>query len=148
MISPEMLRRFSCFAPVSEETLKALAMIARETVVPKGTRLFGEGDPATEMSIVVEGEVDIQQTIGAGELRTVDTLVGGDLLGWPALVAPYRVTCIAIACTDTRLIKIEAQRLRELCEQDPQLGYRLTTQICRLLADRLDATRLQLASLR
>ena len=30
MISPEVLRRFNCFAPVPEESLKAVAMIARE----------------------------------------------------------------------------------------------------------------------
>ena len=30
MVSPEMLRRFNCFSPVREESLKALATIARE----------------------------------------------------------------------------------------------------------------------
>jgi CRP/FNR family transcriptional regulator, cyclic AMP receptor protein len=146
MISPEMLRRFSCFSPICEETLKALAMIASESCVPAGTRLFGEGESADALSIIVDGEVDIGYTIGSGELRTVDTLVRGDLLGWSALVPPHKTTGVATASSDTRLVRIEAQPLRDLCEQDPRLGYRLMTQACRLLGDRLDATRLQLVT--
>ncbi len=46
MISPELLRRFACFSPVEERTLKALAMIAREEHVPAGRVLFNDGDPA------------------------------------------------------------------------------------------------------
>ena len=57
---------------------------------------------------------------------------------------PYKMTGVATASSDTRLVQIEAQPLRDLCEQDPRLGYRLMTQVCRLLGDRLDATRLQL----
>jgi len=146
MLSPEMLRRFNCFTPIREESLKALAMIANESCVPAGTRLFQEGDPADMLSLIADGEVDIQYATGSGELRTVDTLVRGDLLGWSALVEPYKMTSVATASTGVRLVIIEARRLRALCEQDPQLGYRLMTQACRLLGDRLDATRLQLAT--
>jgi hypothetical protein len=36
--------------------------------------------------------MDIQYTLGDGELRTVDTLVAGELMMWSALVEPYRST--------------------------------------------------------
>jgi CRP/FNR family transcriptional regulator, cyclic AMP receptor protein len=146
MISPETLRRFQCFSPIKEESLKAVAMIARDECVPAGTRVYNEGDPADRLSIIVDGEVDIQYTLGTGQLRTVDTLIAGDILGWPALIAPYKVTCIATARSQTRLVSVEAKSLRELCERDPLLGYRLATQIARLLADRLEGARAQLAT--
>ncbi len=87
MVSPEMLRRFNCFSPVGEESLKALATIAREECVPAGRQLFGEGDPADTLSLIVEGEVDIRYLLGSGESYVVDTLIAGDILGWSALVA-------------------------------------------------------------
>ncbi len=90
--------------------------------------------------------VDIQYTLVTGERCTVDTLVPGDLLGWSALVEPYRMTAIATAPAGTRLIKIEAKRLRELCDRDPLLGYRLMSQVVKLLDDRLDGARVQLAT--
>jgi CRP-like cAMP-binding protein len=146
MVSPEVLRRFNCFSPVHEESLKALATIAREESVAAGRQIFGEGDPADALSLVLEGEVDIRYLLGSGEPRVVDTLIAGDILGWSALVEPHRMTGIATACKPTRLIRIQARPLRELCERDPLLGYRLSTQVIRLLADRLEGARAQLAT--
>jgi CRP-like cAMP-binding protein len=145
MISPETLRRFSCFSPVDEGSLRAVAMIANEEFVPAGRRIFSEGDPADTLSIIADGEVDIQYTLGSGELRSVDVLVAGEIVGWSALVAPYKMTGIATACRGTHLIKVQAKPLRDLCEQDPLLGYRLMSQVTKLLADRLEAARVQLA---
>jgi CRP-like cAMP-binding protein len=146
MISPEVLRRFSCFAPISEESLKAVAMMARAECLKAGNRLFGEGDPADCMSIIVDGTVDIQYHLANGDLRTVDTLIAGDIVGWSALVEPYKMTGTATASKDTNLIMVDAKPLRTLCERDPLLGYRLLKQVARLLADRLNAARVQLAA--
>jgi CRP-like cAMP-binding protein len=146
MISPEILRRYRYFAGLSEESLKAIAMIAEEKRVPAGQRMFHEGDPATYLYVIQKGEVNIQYLLGDGTLRTVDTLVDGDLLVWSALIEPYKMTAIGTATKDTRLVAIAAPRLRELCEKDPLLGYRLTTQVARLLAHRLETARVQLAA--
>lgn len=146
MISPELLRRHRCFATISEASLKAVAMIAMEKFIPAGTEVFHEGAPADVLSMILEGEVKIQFTMGNSELRTVDTLIQGDLLGWSALVEPYKMTSVATACTDTRLITVDAARLRELCDRDPLLGHRLMEQVAKLLADRLEGARVQLAA--
>jgi len=146
MISPELLRRYRCFATISDASLKAVAMLANEQFAPTGTDLFREGDPADALRIIVDGEVKIRYTMGNSELRTVDTLIPGDLVGWSALVEPYKMTSVATACADTRLIAIDASRLRELCDRDPLLGYRLLEQVARLLADRLEGARVQLAA--
>jgi len=146
MISPETLRRFSCFSPVREASLKAVAMISREESVPAGATIFNERDPADALRIITDGKVDIRYTLRVGELRSVDTLVAGDILGWSALVEPYRMTGTATACTDTHLVVVEARPLRDLCEQDPLLGYRLMSQAVKLLSDRLDGARVQLAT--
>jgi len=145
MISPEVLRRYPYFADVSEESLKQLAMIAEEKAIPANTVVFNEGDPAEYLSVILQGEVNIQYRLGTGELRTVDTLVAGDLLGWSALIEPYRYTAIATTTKPTQLARLDGPRLRKLCEDDPLLGYKLTTQIAKLLAHRLEGARVQLA---
>ena len=145
MISPEMLRRYPCFVPIDEESLKQVAMISREHHVPADTMMFYEGDPADSLYLIVEGEVNIDYVLGSGERRTVDTLVQGDLLVWSALVAPYRTTGIGTTTKETHLIAIDAGKLRELCERFPLLGYRLMTGVANLLASRLEGARVQLA---
>ena len=67
MISPELLRRYHCFATISAETLKAVAMIAEEVAVAAGTQLHTEGEPADILSIIVDGTVDIEYTLPTGQ---------------------------------------------------------------------------------
>ena len=145
MISPEVLRRYPYFAGISEESLKGLAMIAEEKAVPAKTTIFREGDPAEHLSVILKGEVNVQYLLGTGEVRTVDTLVEGDLLGWSALVEPYKFTAIATTTKDAVLARLDGPRLRKLCDDDPLLGFRLTTQVAKLLAHRLEGARVQLA---
>ena len=147
MISPEMLRRYPYFAGVSDASLKAIAVVADEETVAAGTTMFTEGDPAVKLYVIVKGQVDIQYTLGSGELRTVDTLVDGDLLVWSALVEPHKCTTVGTAVRDTQLLAIDAAKLRELCEQDPLLGHRLMSQVAKLLAHRLEGARIQLATI-
>jgi CRP/FNR family cyclic AMP-dependent transcriptional regulator len=146
MISPETLRRYPYFGGIGEESLKQIAMLADEVTVPAGTCMFHEGDPAHYLYIIVQGEVNIQYLLGNDELRTVDTLVDGDVLVWSAMIEPYKTTAIGTANKECRLVRISAPKLRELCEHDPLVGYRLTTQIAKLLSHRLEGARIQLAS--
>ena len=145
MISPEVLRRYPYFARINDESLKHLALIAEEKAIPANTVMFREGDTATHLSVILKGEVNIQYMLGNGELRTVDTLVEGDLLMWSALVEPYKATALGTSTKETHLVRIDAAKLRGLCEKDPLLGYRLMTQVAKLLAHRLEGARIQLA---
>jgi CRP/FNR family transcriptional regulator, cyclic AMP receptor protein len=145
MISPEVLRRYPYFAGISDESLKQLAMIADEKSVSANSVMFREGDTAGHLSIILKGEVNIQYVLGNGELRTVDTLVEGDLLMWSALVEPYKATALGTTTKETRLASIDSAKLRLLCEKEPILGYRLMTQVAKLLAHRLEGARAQLA---
>jgi CRP/FNR family transcriptional regulator, cyclic AMP receptor protein len=146
MISPEVLRRYPYFAGVDEESIKQLAMIAEEKCIPAGAELFREGDPAKFLSIILGGEVGIEYLLGNGEKRTVDTLVAGDLLGWSALVEPYKYTAIGTTTKPTELAQIDAVKLRKLCDANPLLGYRLAREVAKLLGSRLEGARVQLAA--
>jgi CRP/FNR family cyclic AMP-dependent transcriptional regulator len=145
MISPDTLRRYTYFSGITEEGLKQIAMIAEEKSVPSNTRTFNEGDPATHMLIIVKGEINIEFLLGNGELRVVDTMGEGDLLGWSSLIEPYKMTANGTTVKNTDLIRIDAVKLRQLCEKDVSLGYRLVLQIAKLLAHRLEGARVQLA---
>lgn len=145
MVSPEFLRRYPHFADLSEENLKDLAMIAEEKRFTAGEVLFQEGDPAIKFNVILSGEIEIQYTLGTGERRVVDTLVAGDILCWSALVSPYKSTAVGTASKDTHVVAIDGPKLRELCAKDPSLGYLLMTQVAKLLANRLENARVQLA---
>ncbi len=146
MISPELLRRFHCFAEVDADTLKQIAMASEEKRISAGTRVFDVGDDADELYLVEEGEVDIQYPLGNGELRTVDTVVSGELIMWSALVEPHKSTATAVVHHDAKLIAVDGARLRELCDADHELAYHLELNIAQLLVERLRGTCVQLAT--
>jgi CRP/FNR family transcriptional regulator, cyclic AMP receptor protein len=146
MISPEILRRYPYFAGIGDESLRQLAMMVEEKRVPADSVLFRQGDPARWLSIILSGEVNIQYLLGSGELRTVDTLVSGDLLGWSAMVEPYKYTAIGTTTKPSELAMIDGGKLRQICDRDPLLGYRLVMEVAKLLGARLEGARVQLAA--
>jgi CRP-like cAMP-binding protein len=90
--------------------------------------------------------VDIRYDVG-GEHKSVDILVGGDLLVWSAIVPPHKTNATAVVRKDARLLAVEASRLRALCEQDPLLGYRLMSGIAEAVSSRLHGAQIQLAAM-
>jgi CRP-like cAMP-binding protein len=147
MISPERLRRFPHCAGATDEMLKQVAMLGRERSFKAGERLFEEGMPATHLLLLESGEVDILYTLGDGSEITLDTAVGGDLLGWSAVLEPYILTATGVARGKGKLIALEAEPLRNLCEANPEYGMVMMKQVAITLRSRLTATRVQLAGM-
>jgi CRP-like cAMP-binding protein len=146
MISPEILRRYPYFAAAKEESLRELAMLSDEVTVASGSIMYREGDKADRLYILVEGEVDIQYTLGSGELRTVDTIVPGELLMWSALVEPYKSTAVVTTRQNCKLIALDAAKLHVLCDKDREVANHVLLHLTKLLATRLEGARIQLAT--
>lgn len=146
MVTPELLRQYAHFASLAPESLQKLASIADEQTVAAGQVIFEEADPAEYLYLIVRGEVNLACMLGSGELRIVDTLVDGELVGWAAFVEPFRCRTLATAVKDTHLVRLDAAQLRGFCEADHRLGSQLLTQIARLLSSRLNSARVQLAA--
>lgn len=146
MVPTETLRSLSCFAGLSAESLKAVAAIAEERPFKAGQTLWREGDSVHCLYIVRQGEIDVIYHLQSGKQCVVDTVVGGELTGWSAVVEPYRHTATCVARTDGRGLCMEAGAIRALCEKDPSLGYNLLKQVARTLSSRLEGARMQLAA--
>ncbi len=147
MISPEILRRYPYFAAASDNGLRDLAMICEEEQIPAGTVMYREGDKADKLYILVDGEVDIQYTLGSGELRTVDTIVPGELLMWSSLVDPYKSTAVVTTRQNSKMIAVDAEKLRHFCGSDLEVANNVLMHITKLLATRLEGARIQLATI-
>jgi len=145
-ISSDLLSRYPYFAGVSEKSLEDVAAICEEKSYRSGDVLFAKGQPALHLLILVRGEVDLQSVLPSGDRKTVDTLVGGDLMCWSALIKPHRMHLDGVARTESRLLLIPADKLRPLMEEDRNLGYRLMTGIAGALGHRLEGAQIQLAT--
>jgi CRP-like cAMP-binding protein len=147
MVSPEILRRFAYFSGASEQSLKQVAMMSEEKTARAGDVLFREGQDATELCVVVEGEVDIQYVLGDGSHQTVDTLIAGELMIWSALVEPHMTHSVGVARTPVKLVAINAPKFRALLDSEPVLGYQVMEAVASAVAHRLHGARLQIAAM-
>lgn len=152
MISPETLRRHPFFGSLDSDQLKEVAIISDTVSFSKGETIFEECDSADALYLIQEGLVDLYYRIVNEDAKQPpkELLAGevspGEFLGFSALIEPYVLNATARAAQDTQAIKIDAVELRKLCDQDPLLGYRIMTQLARVVVERLIAVRVQLAA--
>lgn len=132
--------------PEAPRIWEAVAAIAEERQFSAGQVLWREDDPVHWMYVIRRGEVDVTYQLQGGRQCVVDTVVGGEITGWSALVEPYRHTATCVARAAGSAVCVDAAGLRERCEKDPVLGYRLMMQVARTHSSRLQGARVQLAT--
>lgn len=152
MISPEVLRRYPFFSFMNHDQLREVAMITDEVKREKGNVLFNNDERADACYLLMEGSIDLHYVVvdeHDPSLRKefiVGTINPGELLGISAFVEPHIYTATAIVVNDSRLLKIDAVALRDLCRQDPALNLGFQTVAAKATMERLHATRVQLAA--
>ena len=152
MVSPELLRRFPFFGTLNPEQLKKVALIADEITVPAGTHLFDECQPADTFYLLIDGSVDLsykseeefhpktKKVFPVGEINP------GEVFGISSLLEPYEYNATALVSKESQLIKIGADGLRKLLNDDPALGYLFMHQVAKAVMERLSYARVQLAA--
>lgn len=145
---PESLRSHRCARSLDAASLNTLETCSLgEESWKQGDLLLTTGDLAHRCFLIVAGDVAVETTPPGGTRVTLQTLHGGDVLGWSWLIPPYRWSFDARAITDVRAVVLDAAKLREAAEADPRFGYALLMRMFVLVTDRLQATRLQLMDL-
>jgi len=151
MISVELLRRYPFFALLSDDQLKAIAMIAEEKTYSKESLLVKENTPATKLILLLEGDVDLIYS-GGGEGAISNALVGsiapGEMLGVSSLIEPYIYISSARATVPAKVVEIDGVAIRALMQVDKLLGYKLMCNVATAVLERLKYTQVELAAAR
>ncbi len=126
--------------------LAVLADTASDVTFAAGHRLFEDGGGATRFWLIQSGHVTLDLHVpGQGRMK-IDNIGMGELLGWSWLFPPYRWAFGAVAMGPVEAFEFDGRAVRACCESDPALGYELTRRLARVVAKRLQATRVRLIS--
>jgi CRP-like cAMP-binding protein len=128
---------------LTPEQLNLLAEDSMPAEFQPGERILSEGAPANRFYLILEGRVELESSVLDGEPVAVQTLGAGDLLGWSWLFPPFCWHFDARAVLPTKAILFYAKHVRELCEQDHDLGYELMKRVSIILIQRLQSSRNQ-----
>jgi len=132
---------------LSRAQLDKLSLWSKRKVFHAGVRLFEENGRADRFWLIREGHVTLQTHVPGRGNVIVETLGPGAVLGWSWMFAPYRWHFSASAVETTLAIEFDGPGVRDMCEQNHELGYQLMARFLTVVVDRMQATRLRLLDL-
>jgi CRP-like cAMP-binding protein len=143
----ETLAAMPLFSEVDEDDLNRVATRVKSIRFKSGDVIFGQGDPADRLFLLISGEVEIQYHPPDGGPLSVTVIKADGVFGWSAMLGRKKYTSSAICVQDGRALWISGDALRNLCEQHPQTGVMIIERLAEVIAGRLSSTREVVAGL-
>jgi CRP-like cAMP-binding protein len=113
------------FADVLDaEHLDQLARSCAASELQKGAVLMRQGDPPSNMYVVLEGAVSIAIAGDGGALHEVAVSATGDIVGEMSLMTGANRTATATAITRVRVLELQKKDIEELLKANPGLARR------------------------
>jgi len=123
--------------------IEKLASLARNVGYARNEVIFREGDDCHDFFLLVSGRVGLE-IVSEGVPHRVHTLSAGDEFGWSAVLMGQGKYFQARALEQVEALALDGGELLSLCEREPAFGFKLMHRLLGVVAERLQATRLQL----
>jgi CRP-like cAMP-binding protein len=139
------LQTIPWFQGISQEHFDKLASISSIIELEAGEKLFQQGDKQDYLYVIIKGRVAVEIAIpGRGRAR-IYTAEPTEMLGWSSVTPVVRQrTAGAVTVLPSVLIRMKAEDLQKLCDENHSFGYVVMRRIANVAASRLLVTRLQL----
>ena len=142
----EIIKNSQLFWNLSDAQIDKLMDLCEECYFDAGLRIFSEVDTAQNLYIIEKGKVALEMEIRIGsrtrKQAVIETIEAKGVFGWSALSNRPVRTMSATAVQNSRLYAFNGQRIRQLCNEDTELGYKVMQELITLVSDRLShATR-------
>jgi len=141
------LGRMDLFVGLGDGALAKIKRLCWSDVFAPGEIIFIEGTKATDVYLLVGGQVVLEIRVNGVQQQfttTIDSINKGHVFGWSALVEPYVLTASARCTQPTRVVRINGNDLLDLFEEYPQIGYMVMKNLSTIVSSRLTAMRLGL----
>lgn len=129
---------------LSADHLKLMARTASIVEFEEDDFIFHEHEEARWFYLIVSGSAALKISAPGSGPIPIQTISAGQALGWSWMMPPYKWHFGARAITRVTAVRMDAGFLRRILEENVDLGYAVLLRMNRVLAERLQATRLQL----
>ncbi|MBI2831440.1 MAG: response regulator [Chloroflexi bacterium] len=145
----DVIKNSQLFWRLSDSQIDKITGITREETCGAGTHVFSAGDRARYLYIVVSGKVALEMEIRIGSRTRKkvvnDVITKNQVFGWPSVTERPAFSGSATCIEDTRLLEVDGERLRALCDADYDLSRKVMYELVNLVSDRLEHTKRTLA---
>lgn len=135
------VRKPTLFEGLDRDTAREIAALGTSRVLLTGRSLFSLGDDASELYVVERGRIALTLPMEIGERDRdlpIDERRAGDIVGWSAVVPPYRFTLSAHAEEDSQVLALPREALLDYCVAHPQTGRVLTANVTAVIGHLLN----------
>jgi len=124
MISLDFLDNVEAFNGLDDNQLAVIVEAAELMEFKKGDRLFTQGDDATNLWILMDGDIELRSETADPE--QVSFLSSAHAFGWTCFVPPYKYQLSGYcASRRSRVIRIEKTKMDKLFPEHPEIGFAL-----------------------
>ena len=140
MKSLDFFKTIEIFQGLDNEQLTEIIKCSEEVEFQHETRLFEKGEKAAYLWIVREGRVDLRfdfPGLASSEENTLSSIAEAGAFGWSSIVSPNKYR-LAGYSTDggCKLVKIDRESLLKLFDKDPNIGYKVMSNLAMLVGAR------------
>jgi CRP-like cAMP-binding protein len=148
MVSADWLKKTELFGTLSESQLNILLSHSSVESFPEGKTIFRQGDEANCLYILVEGMVDLSVKTGEKfDFLTSKVEKEGAAFGIPSLIEPFRYNVTATCLKPSKVLVINAGRVKMDMEKDPRMGMEIMKKLASIYFYRLTEIRLGVSNL-
>jgi CRP/FNR family cyclic AMP-dependent transcriptional regulator len=134
------LRDVGLFGALSDEVLHHLTTTLKQFTVIPGDTIFREGEPAHEMYVLLDGEVEVVKKSRQGREHRIALLGPTDCFGEMSVIDMQARSATVRAVAPSRLLRISSEDMDALYRYDLKSYALITLNIARDLSRRLRVT--------
>ncbi|MFQ5640238.1 MAG: Crp/Fnr family transcriptional regulator [bacterium] len=134
-----VLKGISIFEECSRQELEPIAGLCRKATFKLGQRIFEAGNPFEYLCLLSEGEIELRfevNCLNTSREITLDRKFKGETFGWSALTPPQIPSLSAVAVQDSEVLKVSANDIKRLCQENSHLGYVLMKNVSTIISQR------------
>jgi len=132
-----VLKRCPFVRELNDEQLGKMAEMAHSEVFEVGESLCKQGRTQEKIYLIEDGLVGIYLELGPMSQRQLQTASNFEVVGWSAMLPPYRCSAAVKAIETTKVLAINKDDLLNLCDTYPEIGYKVNRGLASVIAVRL-----------
>ncbi len=130
-----IVKEIDLFRGIDPEVMEEIANICSEEKYTKDTVLFEKGEEAGSLYILEQGTLNL--VIKNGGSLIYGLTEPGEVFGWSSLVESGLYTASGVCATDTKVVKIEREKLERVFDRHPEVGFKVLKRLARVISQRL-----------
>ncbi|MCF8067862.1 MAG: cyclic nucleotide-binding domain-containing protein [Desulfobacterales bacterium] len=144
MVTLNELKDIVILSYLTDEMLEKMLPITNLLMFDEGETLFKENDHAEWFYMLKRGKVLLEQKISDDITVFVGSIKPGYSLGWSSMLDGEHYTSDAVCAETCEVLAVKGSKLKDLLDNDFDMGYRLTQRLLRVIKKRMDYRKEQL----